>query len=94
MWGRMDRDASGELDIDELREGMLANKMDTEGGVGRIFAAADADGDGNISKKEFLQYFEGLKHHPPFPELGPVNPEVFHEFLAPLVENYFDELPW
>eukprot|EP01052_Picozoa_sp_SAG31_P020305 SAG31_NODE_1520_length_8024_cov_7.506625_2_plen_528_part_00 len=94
LWARMDRDASGELDASELRDGLSAAKMDSStAGVQKVFSSADQDGDGRISKKEFLQYFEGLKQHPPEPHFGPPTAEVFHEFVQPLVEQYFDELP-
>jgi Ca2+-binding EF-hand superfamily protein len=94
MWARMDRDASGELDAVELKQGMAMAGMDASpGGLAKVFGKADADGDGRISKDEFLQYFEALEEHPPQPDLGPPNAEVFGAFLEPIVQQYLDELP-
>ena len=55
MWARMDRDASGELDAQELRDGLSAARMDvaSEGGVDRVFERADQDGDGRLNAHEF-----------------------------------------
>jgi Ca2+-binding EF-hand superfamily protein/CubicO group peptidase (beta-lactamase class C family) len=95
MWAHMDRDASGELDKEELQLGMATSGMNsTDGAVAQLMRSADEDGDGKISKKEFLDHFEGPPPDAlPKATLGPPSAEIFELFADPIVREYMDELP-
>jgi len=49
----MDKNGDGQLDHEEIKEGMKALGMDDEA-IDEMIKAADTDGDGKISKNEFL----------------------------------------
>jgi len=49
----MDKDGDGQLDHDEIKEAMNAMGIDDDA-VDEMIKAADTDGDGKISKNEFL----------------------------------------
>ena len=60
IFQEMDTDGSGTLTTAELRGGMASYGLDPEDGRSvRILAAADADGDGHVTLREFLEAFEG-----------------------------------
>ena len=95
LWAHMDRDASGELDREELRLGLATSGMDSrDGAVAQLMRSADEDGDGKISKREFLDHFEGPPPDAlPQATLGPPSPELFELFADPIIREYMDELP-
>ena len=88
-------DLQGTLDKAELQKGMAMHGMlSTDGAVAKLMVAADGDGDGQISKREFLDHFEGPPPGAlPKATLGPPNAEIFELFVDPIIREYMDELP-
>ena len=95
MWAHMDRDASGELDLEELQAGMALSGLDSsDTAVHQIMLKGDEDCDGKISKREFLDLYEGPPPDAaPVATLGPLSPEIFEAFIDPIVQEYMDEMP-